>query len=262
MQRFWFILLFILAGCNRNTNEALPTVAEPGALATALILTEFAPPAGYGTISFPDIDANVETLSGWRAEMFFSFNGVYARTPRTAAASTQATVYYNQVGTARRVVAVVDTDLEEASEPIQYEGVRLGPDVFLVRSERCVDASDEDAAFLADLSARELIGGIQNAQVQPRIETINGEEVWLYSFRAEDLILPNVQLAADSRILSMTGELWFSPLRDVVIRFYVNLQVENVLLFNQTLPVSGEVLLRYDLFEIGTVPNITQPNGC
>jgi hypothetical protein len=26
--------------------------------------------------------------------------------------------------------------------------------------------------------------------------------------------------------------------------------------------VNGEVLLRYDLFEIGIVPNITVPNGC
>jgi hypothetical protein len=262
MQRFWFILLLILVGCNRNTNEALPTVAEPSALATALILTEFAPPAGYDTISFPNIDANVETLSGWRTEMLFSFNGVYARTPRTAGASTQASVYYDQVGNARRVLAIVDTDLEEESEPIHYEGVRLGPDVFLVRSARCIQASEEDAAFLADLSARELIGGIQNAQVQPRIETINGERVWLYKFAAEDLRMPNLQFPADSRILSMTGELWFSPTRNTVIRFYVTLQVENALLFNQILPVNGEVLLRYDLFEIGIVPNITVPNGC
>jgi hypothetical protein len=262
MRRFWLIFLLILAGCNRNTNEVLPTVAEPSALATALILTEFAPPVGYETISLPNIDANVEHLSGWRAEMLFSFNGLYSRTSRTAAASTQASVYYDQVGTARRVLATVDTDLEEASDPIQYEGVRLGPDVFLVRSERCVRASEEDASLLADLSAGALIGGIQNAQVEPRIETINGERVWLYRFRAEDLVMPNLRLPADSRILSMTGELWFSPTRDAVIRFYVTLQVENALLFNQTLPVSGEVLLRYDLFEIGTVPNITQPNGC
>src|SRR5690349_20853903 len=117
MRQFWFFLFLILAGCNRPT-EVLPTVAEPNAIATGLVLTEFAPPAGYESISFPAIDGNVEDLSGWRSEMLFSFNGAYSSTSRTAAASTQASVYFDQVGSARRVLATVDTDLEEASEPI------------------------------------------------------------------------------------------------------------------------------------------------
>jgi hypothetical protein len=261
MRRLFLLILLILAGCDRS-NNVLPTVVEPNAAGTALMLTEFAPPLGYDTIAVPRLDARTEELAGWRAEMNFSFNGVYARTPRTTAASIQAVVYYDQVGSARRVVATVDNDLEEAAEAIQFEGVQLGTDVFLVRDERCILASEADAAIIADLSAGDLIGGVQNANVQPEISTINGEEVWLYSFDAADVILPNLTIPADGRILSMNGELWYAPARNVVIRFYLILQVENALLLEQSLPVTGEVIMSYDLFDIGLVPNITQPNGC
>lgn len=261
MRHFVFLMLLMLAGCNRD-NNVLPTVAHPDAIGTALVLTEFAPPVGYDTISLPRIDARTEELSGWRADMYFSFNGVYARTNRTTAASVQATVYYDQVGSARRVVATVDNDLEEASEPTFFEGVQLGTDVFLVRDSRCILASEAEASVIADLSAGELIGGVQTAAVMPSIRTINGEEVWQYSFVPGDVSLPNLTIPADGRILSMNGELWFAPARNVVIRFYLTLQVENALLLGQTLPVTGELVMTYDLFEIGVIPNISQPNGC
>lgn len=262
MRRFIFLMLVILVGCNRDNPNVLPTVAEPNAIATALVLTEYAPPVGFDSISFPRIDANTELLSGWRAEMNFSFTGVYARTTREAAAAIQAQAYYDQVGSARRVVATVNNSLEENAEAVAFEGVQLGSDVFLVREEACILASENDARLLAELSAGDLIGGVNNANVQPQIRTINGERVWLYSFQASDLNLTNVQIPSDGRILSMNGELWFSPERDAVVRFYLTMQVENALLLAQSLPVTGQIVMAYDLFEIGTVPNISVPFGC
>ena len=47
-----------------------------------------------------------------------------------------------------------------------------------------------------------------------------------------------------------------------VVRFYVNLDVENAFIFDRQLPVTGQVILRYDLYDIGVVPNITVPFGC
>lgn len=261
-QLLLIISFFLIAGCNQtSTPQVLPTLADPAAIATGFVLTENAPPAGFETVSFPNINDNLEALSGWRYQMFFSFNGVFARTPRQTSASAQAVVTYNQVGSARRVEATIDVDLEDESEPISFEGVRQGPDVFLVRDGRCSTNTDQ-ALLLADLSAGSLLGGVQLGTTAVRKEQINGQEVWLYNFLAEDLILPNVTVGEEGRILSVVGEVWVAPEHNVVIRYNVTMEVENATIFDQELPISGTISLQYDLFDIGVVPNISVPNGC
>jgi hypothetical protein len=261
--RAWLLIIILcLSACNQaRSSNVLPTVAQADAVATSLLLTEKAPPAGFDVVSFPAIDNNLNALAGWRYEMVFAFNGVYARTPRETATSTEAMVTYNQVGSERRVVATIENDLEGENDPVQYEGVRLGPDVFLLRDGICLPNAS-NAAQLADLSAGDLLGGIQEAGVLPRIERINGTEVWQYDFKYEDMLLPNLKLAEDGRVLEMKGELWVSPQNKAVIRYYVNLEVENVFLLEQNLPVTGEIIMRYDLYDIGIAPNISVPFGC
>lgn len=262
--RYWLVaILFILSACNPdNTPQVLPTAALPDAVATGLVRTERAPPAGFDVVSFPRIDDNLTDISGWRYEMVFTFNGVFARTPRETASSTKAMVTYNQVGSARRVVATLDNDLEGESEPIQYEGVRLGPDVFLLRDGVCSSNMNTTTRTLADLSAGDLLGGVEDARVLPRIERINGAEVWQYDFSYEDMVLPNLRLAEDGRVLEMRGELWISPEHNTVIRYYANLKVENAFIFEQTLPITGDIIIQYDLYDIDVVPNISVPYGC
>jgi hypothetical protein len=91
---------------------------------------------------------------------------------------------------------------------------------------------------------------------------INGEEVWRYTFSAEELSLPQIQIGDDGHVTLLGGELWVAPAREAVIRYYANLDVENVILLDSTLPVTGQIIIRYDLYEIGVDPNITQPFGC
>lgn len=263
-MRYWILLILLsLSACNRSdTPEMLPTVAQPDAVATSFVLTENAPPTGFDTVSFPKIDANLERLSGWRYEMVFGFDGVYARTPRETVSSTEASVTYNQVGSERRVVATIDNDLEGESEPIIFEGVRLGPDVFLLRDGICLPNASEAAEFVADLSAGDVLGGVKEATTAARIERINGEEVWLYDFNYEQIELPNVTFPDESRVLQMTGELWIAPQYNAVVRYYATLEVENVLIFEETLPVTGTIIIRYDLYDVGVVPNISEPFGC
>jgi hypothetical protein len=59
-----------------------------------------------------------------------------------------------------------------------------------------------------------------------------------------------------------SGELWIAPQQRVVVRYYLNLTVNNAILFDRQLPVSGTVLLRYDLYDVGTPFNISVPFGC
>lgn len=244
------------------TPPAMPTVIPLEVAATALAMTQNAPPVGFDTVSFPRVDANLNLLPGWRYEVEMKFDGVFARTPRPAAALTRASVEFNQVASARRVLTTVDNDIERASDPVHYEAVRLGPDAFLLRDEVCLANASEDAELAADFSAGALLGGIQQATSAGKRAIINGEEVWLYSVVPEALLMPNVQLDASSRITSATGELWVSPTRSVVIRYYLSLELENVRVFNSPLPVSGTLRLNYDVFDIGSSPNLSVPFGC
>lgn len=258
----YICMALLLIGC-QPPDDTLPTIAVPGEAATRAIQTQNAPPEGYTTISLPRIDDNLTRLPGWRYDMSLSFEGVFARTTRDVQARTEASVWYNQVASARRVIATVNNGLEEDFTPTQYEAVRLGPDAFLVRDGSCLANAADDAQVAADLSAATLLGGVQQATVTIDKQIINGEQVWRYDFSPDDLILPNVGLNGESaRINSMRGELWFAPQHDAVIRYYLTLDVENVSVFQSTLPVTGQAIFRYDLFDIGTVPNLNVPYGC
>ncbi len=256
-------LLFLTAcGTRVITPPSLPTVMPMEAAATALVLTENAPPAGFETVSFPTIDAGLPLLPGWRYEVALDFVGVFARTPRTVAAASIAEVSFNQVASARRVVATIDNDIQGQTDPIAYEAVRLGPDAFLVREGVCLSNAGEDAQIAADFSAGALVGGVQQAQTAAQKAVINGHEVWRYTFTTDDVVFAGVQLMDNSRILALTGELWVSPTYNAVIRYYLTADVENVLLFDTALPVTGSLRIRYDVFDVGIVPNLNVPFGC
>lgn len=259
------ILIFTilcLGACRRDSQaiEALPTPITPDAYATGIVLTQNAPPAGYESVAFPLIDMGLAELSGWRYEALFQFEGVFARTPRPATARTYTEVSYNQVASARRVVAQIDGDLTEIGGI--YEAVQLGPDIFVVRDGACLASSGEVVQTAVNLGAGALVGGVNTARVAGRRAVINGEDVWLYHFEYGDMNLPNVQLGDDGRVLAMSGELWVAPAHNAVVRYTVTLEIENARILGSALPVTGTVLMRYDVYDIGIVPNISVPFGC
>ena len=268
MKRLLGLLLtvLLLASCrDRLGLEDIPTVANIDAVATETILTQNAPPPGYRDgIEVPELDAGLNLLPGWRSETQFSFDGVFARTPRTTSASTSAQIWFNQLASAQRVVLQTSGDLLGENSASNLEGVRLGPDAFLVVDGTCRANAGSDAEAVADLSVGALIGGVSHATPAGQRAVINGEEVWRYAFTANDLVLPNIRPADDGQIVVTSGELWFAPKYDAVIRFWLLLDVENVVIFGgeSQLPVSGQVIIRYDLYDIGVAPNITVPFGC
>lgn len=256
------ILLLTACGTRTIVPPSLPTVMPMEAAATALVLTQNAPPPGFEAVAFPTIDAGLNLLAGWRYEVSLNFAGVFSRTPRAVAAASTAEVSFNQVASARRVVATIDNDIQGQTEPISYEAVRLGPDVFLVRDGVCLSNAGDDARIAADFSAAALVGGIRQAQSAAQKAVINGEEVWRYTFTAEDVIFTGLQLTETSRIVSLAGEVWVSPVHQIVIRYYLTADIENVLLLDTPLPVTGSVRIQYDVFDVGVVPNLNVPFGC
>lgn len=258
----------LLTACRERgkTPDDLPTrIPSFEAVATSTFMTQNAPPPGFReTLAFARIDDNLPTLPNWRYEVLLQFDGVFSRTPRQVSASSKATVWYNQLGQQRRVVLEGAGELFGLASDTLLEGVRLGGDTFLVRDHVCAGQGGEQTAVLADLSAGDLIGGVQNATPDGHRAVINGQDVWRYTFTLDDLTLPQIQTGADSLIVMTGGEMWVAPEHHAVIRFYVNLDVQNILLrlVDSSLPLTGTLILRYDLYDIGIDPNITLPYGC
>jgi hypothetical protein len=257
-----------VAACDMRRGQVIedvvPTQASMEDLATALPLTQNAPPPPYnGEVTrFSLVDNLLNELPGWRYVVQLEFDGVFSRTPRETQASARAEVWFNQLGSARRVMFNTSGDLIGQAEDVAYEAVRLGPDAFLVQDNTCLSSGSSAAETAADLDAGGLVGGVNRAVPAGMRAVINGEEAYLFRFEADALNLPAVRLGDEGRLTINSQELWISPARNAVVRFYMNLYVENAVIFNSQLPVTGDLLVRYDGFEFGTAFNITVPFGC
>lgn len=260
------LLVLLLAACRPRgeTVDDIPTrIPSIESLATSQAMTQNAPPEGFrDSVSFPQIDAGLVVLSNWRYEVLLEFDGTFAGTAREVRASSQAGVWYNQLGQQRRTVVSGSGELFAGEAGTVLEGVRLGTDTFLVRDVVCLGDAGGDAATAADLRASDLIGGVNQAVPEGVRARINGQDVWRYAFTLADLNLPQIQTGDGSNITLLGGELWVAPAHDAVIRYYLNLDVENALIFASAAPVTGTVIVRYDLHDIGIDPNISQPFGC
>jgi len=266
VSRVALLLLLLLTACTGGRRgiqlEDIPTVANIDMLATAVVLTENAPPEGFrGPVSFPRVDQGLSSLPGWRYVVTLQFDGTFSDVPRDTSASATAEVWYNQLGSARRVVVSTSGELLGSDTDTSYEAVRLGPDAFLVREGACLANAGRDAEIAAGLTAGELVGGVEQAQPAGRKAVLNGEEAYLYTFSADDLHLPSITLE-EGGTLQATGELWVAPEHNAVVRFYATLDLTRARIFGRALPVDGRVIVRYDVYDIGEPFNITQPFGC
>lgn len=268
MKRLWTLALLFaaLTACTTQRGlqpEDIPTRASLDSLATAIPLTENAPPAPFaGTVTgFSSVDNGLADLPGWRYVVQLDFDGVFADTPREARASARAEVSFNQLGSARRIILNTSGELIGDAENTSFEAVRLGPDNFLVQNGVCTTGTNS-AQIATDLQAGQLVGGITRAEPAGRRATINGEDVYLYTFTADDLLLPAIRIGDNGTVAMTSGEMWISPTRKAVVRFYLNLDVTNVVIFDRQLPVTGQVRMRYDLYDVGSAFNITTPYGC
>lgn len=269
LYRLVFLLgaLCLSAACTPRglTPDDLPTpIIDLDALATAQMMTQNAPPPRFREgIRFPRLDDNLDALDNWRAVISLDFDGVFAGTPRPARGRTTAEIWYNQLGNQRRVVLQTEGELLVTGQRQQLEGVRLGNDTYLVQDATCRETTDTAAAAVADLGAGTLIGGVTSAVPVGMRGRINGEEVYRYAFLQDALALtPSVQARDGGRVTFINGELWFSADHNAVVRFYLTLDVDNATVFGSQLPVSGQVVIRYDLHDIGINPNISVPFGC
>lgn len=262
----WLGLLGLAAGCEtlKPDDRPLPTIINDlDAAATAQVMTQNAPPPRFrDQIALPNFEAGLEALPGWQYSVTAEFEGVFSGTSRPATASTTAQVAYYQLTSARRVVLTAEGSLLTEDAPVTSEAVRIGRDVYLVSEGQCSVVTETDAAAVADTGANLLIGGLSEAIPTGSKGIINGETVYKYAFEPEALRLASIEAQDSGSIQIVNSELWFSADRAAAVRFYLTLAVQNTLIFGSQLPVTGQVIIRYDLTDVGIDPNISVPFGC
>lgn len=259
------LVIGVLAGCVERVpdNAPLPTqMNDLDAAATAQALTQNAPPPRYQRLSLPSFEAGLDMLDGWRYTVTATFEGSFTGTSRPATAETTAQVAYHLLTSARRVVLSAEGALLTDGERVETEAVRIGSDVYLLNDGQCSVVTDTDAATVVDAGVGLLIGGISDATPTGAVGVINGEHVYRYQFAPDALQLASIAPRDGGRMSIVNSELWFSAERAAVVRLYMTLDVENATVFGSQLPVTGQVILRYDLMDVGLDPNITVPFGC
>ncbi len=88
--------------------------------------------------------------------------------------------------------------------------VQLGEDSFLINSGTCATNSP-DAKTATTLRAGDLVGGVRQATPGGKRATINGQEVYAYTFEVDDLLLPRIRVSDGGLVTLTGGELWISP---------------------------------------------------
>lgn len=270
VYRFCIVLAVILAagalascGTPASQDGPLPTtIVDLNAAATAMVMTQNAPPSPFSeSIAFGSLEDGLSELDGWTYTAVAEFEGTFSGTSRPANATTTAKVAHHLLTTARRVEITAEGALLTEGDPVSTEAVRIGRDVYLTVEGQCSVVTGTDAAVVADAGVTQLIGGLARAVPVGQTGVINGESVYRYEFDADALELAAV--TGDAADVSIVGaELWFSAEHNAVIRLYLVLDVENAVLFGSSATVSGRLVIRYDLTDVGVDPNITTPFGC
>lgn len=255
----------LFAGCGTPASQDGPlptTIVDLNAAATAMVMTQNAPPGPFNeSIAFESLEDGLRELDGWTYTAVAEFEGTFTGTSRPANATTTATVAYHLLTSARRVEISAEGSLLAEGDPVLTEAVRIGRDVYLTVEGQCSVVTGTDAAVVADAGVTQLIGGLSRAVPVGQTGVINGESVYRYTFDADALELAAV--TGEAAVVSIaSAELWFSAEHGVVIRLYLVLDVDNAVLFGSSAPVSGRLVIRYDLTDVGVDPNITVPFGC
>ncbi|MFC1959859.1 hypothetical protein ACFLYO_04035 [Chloroflexota bacterium] len=255
------VMTLLLSACDGLGQTPPPPPYSIESLGTAVVLTENAPPTGYDAVAFPLVDAGLSALPGYHYVLSLRFEGNFDDDRTATTGHIQAEVWWDSIAPARRVLLDAGGDAF-TMEARQFEAVRMGEDYYLVNAEGlCLSNVAETARGVALLDAGSLIGGVAEAPYSGTQAVLNSVQAFRYDVSSAAATLPLIQ-ADDASTVELTGELWVAPENAAVVRYYANVDVSRVRLFESDRSVSGQLFLRYDVYDVGVVPNISIPYGC
>lgn len=255
------VLLLALSACDIGGNDdiVVPTIADVESAATASVQTQNAPPAGFQEVNYPQIDQGLDQLSFSRFEIDVTFDGIYADTGEETAGEMHLEALSNQLSVARWV------DIEFNGEVFSggatnLTAVRLSNNYYMINPNGVCITETSQIQEIANLDAGQIVGGVELAGPTSRRGEINGYPAWQYGFGPEALVEPQIQTTVSLDIL--TGELWVAPDFQIVVRYIVEMNVENAQLLFGNRPVTGRLRYEYNVYDINLEQNISIPNGC
>lgn len=264
-------LVLVVSGCSvmEDGGDPPPTVASIDSLQTSIFLTENAPPAPYGQITFDPLDSSLEQRLGWSYTVRGSFEGTFDATGEPAEGEFTMRAEANELGEARRVVLTVEgRAISPHVTQRRLEGVRFSNDYYFVGADGVCQTGKALASPIADLSVGEIMGGIHGWTPNGQRDVMGDYAVWEYVPDAGSVRLPVARLTGTDGELDYTAELWFAPDLNAVVVYDLTIDVQQAHLLwaeaGEDTAVSGTLHLRYelDLSAIDSQPNISIPNGC
>lgn len=254
------VLALVACDALQSDDDPLPTVADFESVATASFLTQNAPPSGFSTVRFPNIDDGVERLPYSRAEIRVNFTGVYAGTEERAQGSLLIEIRANQQVGSRQVTVTFDGDIFSGAGESRVVAVRLSNNYYMINPNGVCITEASQIQEITGLRAGQIVGGVVEAGATARHGPINGYETWQYGFAPEAFQPPQLQTTDDLDLL--VGELWVAPEHQVVVRYIVEMNIRDAVLLFGERPVTGRLRLEYNLYDINQEQNISIPNGC
>ena len=262
-------MMMAVNGCGLVPSDDAPppTVASIDSLQTAQFLTVNAPPAGFGRVTYDPLDGSLVERLGWAYAITGSFKGTFDASGDPAVGEFEIQAEANELGETRRVVLIVEgTALSPHDAQRRLEGVRFSNDYYFVGADGVCESGEALASPIADLTAGDVIGGVQGAVPNGQRDEMGGMEVWQYVIDGGAVRTPAVRLLT-GRESQPEIDLWIAPAINAVVRFDVTIEVTGATLLwadASAGTVSGVLELHYrlDLSRVDDQPNISIPNGC
>lgn len=258
-----FILMMGLTACDFGGDEPIPTEANFESLGTSTVLTEQAPPEGFGEISYPVIDDKLTQLPYAHTIINVRFTGVYDDNGQRAEGSMELDALSNNLSNSRILKLTFDGDIFTDSA-LAITAARISNSYFMITPNSDCNTDEEQVRDIANLSAGQLVGGVRSAGPTGRKDTADnvqaGVEVYEYGFSPDAVVRPQIQTSSDLDFL--VGTVWVAPQLQIVTQYIVEMNVQNATLLFGKRAVSGRLRYEYNVSEVDVEPNISIPNGC
>ncbi len=263
------LTISLLVACDQiigeDEAEPLPTLDELDLeeFQTVQVFTQNAPPPGFETIAFPEVDDNLIRTVYSQVEINAIFDGHYSDTGEPVTeAFMKVRMTNDELHVARHIQIEFVGDVFSGSSS-NLDVVRLGNDYYMVDVNRTCVTDPAVVDPLANLRAGQLVGGVEFAQPTGVEDLINDVNAWQYGFDPQFINPPAVQLeASTARLDFLSGEIWVAPEHNIVMRYVVEMNVHRAKLLFGEREVTGRFWYQYDVISIGIPPNISIPNGC
>lgn len=258
----------LLAACDQILGEdepvIIPTVADMdfNQFQTALVFTANAPPTGFDTIAFPEVDDNLITTVYSRFEINVYFDGYDSNTAEALNGYMRLQSWNDEQHVSRQVKIEFVNDVFSGGSS-NLDIVRISNDYYMLDANGICTYDPALIGDIANLRAGQLIGGIQFAQPTGRKEVVNNLMAWQYGFDPQFVNGPAVEFAEETSVFDLlTGEIWVNPEHNIVLRYAIEMNVHKARLLFGNREVTGRLRYQYDVHDIGIQPNISIPNGC